>query len=771
MAKEPLHGNPQQQGFSAAQKKGKTTSGYYPTDEQAQTFQFVYRDRYRMMKESRDRTNFMRDLDKWERQWEGYRVIRDENKDEWQSNHTVPMTISVVQTAVSEIVRQNIRPFFRPRGPADQPTITLLQHIWDYAWEVSHSDLMLYDVVMDLLINGTAITQEYYKKDYVYRYTRSLSEDQRKVLEKHKVLDYDDVCGEIVKPQEFFVDETARGFSGPYSARDCIRRYIMDINDFHLVYDGSPWDMYQNAHLVTPGGDTSYYEWYKPPEQIDSTKQVEVLHYWAERPIDRWVITANQVVVYDGENPYKHKRLPFAKADDVKRVHRFYSKGEPEILESIQDEANTLRRMIIDRNHLDIDKMFFVSNKLGLDEEDTVARPHGIIPTDDVNGAKPIEYGDIPRSVELSYKHLEDDSTIGTGINPRAQSLPQSTTATEAAILKESTLRRIETKVWLLRKSYLRRIGELRFSNIMQFYKQPQIEEIVGKEGTDEYENQIQDLTSRGRIQEVEGKKYAVNYRQIPIKQKQLSFGATGMIEQPSTDSYTFFELNDDAFRFIERGRFAVRFDSGPNIEISKPLQQQKDLELFDRLLQVAQMFPGSYDPVKLGDMVVRDYEKNPDDLKPEQQVDQNEEANQRMKLQLQLAQMENTQMMNSMDVPATPFASPAHTLIHIDFFDKQPLQSTDPKQKAIIEIFTKHIMGEIMAQQAREMQGGQGIPPQQFMPPGGSTAPNFQAQPGTNPTSVSQGITNRPGGMAQPQMKTSDVTQQLNTGGSQPKR
>lgn len=34
-----------------------------------------------------------------------------------------------------------------------------------------------------------------------------------------------------------------------------------------------------------------------------------------------------------------------------------------EDLESIQDEINTLRRMVIDRNHLDIDKMFLVSNE------------------------------------------------------------------------------------------------------------------------------------------------------------------------------------------------------------------------------------------------------------------------------------------------------------------------------------------------------------------------------------------------------------------------
>jgi len=84
-----------------------------------------------------------------------------------------------------------------------------------------------------------------------------------------------------------------------------------------------------------------------------------------------------------------------------------------------------------------------VATWLNLSEEDLIARPHGFIPTDDINAIKAVEYNDVPRSVELSMKHLEDDATIATGINPRAQALPTTGTATEAAILKESTLKRI----------------------------------------------------------------------------------------------------------------------------------------------------------------------------------------------------------------------------------------------------------------------------------------------------------------------------------------
>jgi hypothetical protein len=777
MDKPILHGNTQDKGFNTAQKKGFTKQPgirevYTPTDQQRETFNFVYNERYRRMRDAEDREKFLRGADRWEKQWEGFRVERKEA--DWQSNHVVPITISVVQTALSELVRQNMRPFLRARGPADVAKITLLQHIWDYGWEVSNSDLLMYDVLQDMLIYGIGITQEYYKKDYVHRFNRSVI-NGKEHIDKERILKYDDVAGEIVKPQEFFVDELARDFDGPFAARDCIRRYIMDIDAFHELYDGSIWDQFGNADKVRPGGDTSYYEFYRPPEGIDTSRQVEVLHYWAERPVDRWVIIANEVVVRDKDNPYKHKKLPFSRAVDIKRVHKFYPKGEPELLESIQDEANTLRRMIIDRNHLDIDKMFLVSNKLGLDDEDTIARPHGIIPTDDVNGAKAIEYGDIPRSVTLSLQNLEDDSTIATGINPRAQALPQAGTATEAAILKESTLRRIETKLWLFRKIYLRRLGELRLSNMLQFYSEPTLEKIVGDEADSEYQQQIMSLQQQGRLQTIDNEKFKVNYRTIPIQDKSMSVGADGAMSEGPANGTTFFQLKSQYFMPVERGGYDIRFDAGPNIDISKPLLKQQDLELFDRLLQVAQIFPGTYDPGKLGDMILKDYDKNPKDIKPDQQVDPAQEANQRFQMQLNLAQMENQQLINGADVPSTPYASPAHTMVHVEFMHSPSFQKLDNKKdKKIIEAFTKHAIGEIMAQTARN-QAGPGVPqgpdqqgPQGFAPPGGTTSPQFGPSQ-TTPTSVSQGITNRPGGMAQPKMRPGQVTPALNPGGEGP--
>ncbi len=780
---------------------------YQPTDEQRDTIRTVYK-RRKQMEDSTDRQKAIGQWDQWEKQYEAWREAR--LQDDWQSNHVTPLTLSIVETALSEIIQQNLRPFILPRGDEDTMKAQVMQYIWEFAWEISDGDSVTYDIIKDMLMFGTAIAQEYYRVDK--RKVGAVSTDGKAITTAYKeVTDYDDVCTEVVKLQDFFVDEFARGFTGPYAARDCIRRYIMDIHEFHRMYDNSVWDQFGDADKVRAGGDRNHYEFFRPPEGMNTNDQVEVLHYW-NKPTDKFIIVANDVLVRDGSNPYKHKELPFARAVDIKRVHRFYGKGEPELLESIQDELNTLRRMIIDRNHLDIDKMFLISNKLGLEEEDLMARPHGLIPTDDPNGVRPIEYGDIPRSVEMSIQNLEDDSTISTGIDPRAQALPQAGTATEASILKESTLKRISLKIWLIKKEYLMRIARLRMANILQFYPQPKIEEVLGDKRTQEYQQSIATMQQAGTLTTIGGKAYQKKFKTVRTPGKQMNFDAKGnLASATSITGHGFFQLRPEYFMPVADGGFDIKYDVGANIEISKPLMQQQNLDLFDRFAKIALEVPGSYDIVKLGDNVLRDYNKNPDDLKPDQPTQ--DPNGQRQQMQIQMASMENTQMMRGIPVPATPFSSPIHTRIHITFMQSPDFTKLG-NDSPIIKNFTNHVTGEMMAQEQRNQQAGMVTPtqqpgqPQQPQPEPPKVSVQIKAdalssigqemlkeegllhtpptptQPGqdpnaqdgqsgqaassqTQPTSLAQGQVGKPGQMNTPQVPMGKVNPAINNGGN----
>lgn len=102
--------------------------------------------------------------------------------------------------------------------------------------------------------------------------------------------------------------------------------------------------------------------------------------------------------------------------------------------------------MRIDRQHLDIFKTFFVSNKETIDEDEAIIAPSRFVYVDDPNSIRPLEYRDINPSAYHEEELLKQDGRDVTGIlSPQPTS-----TATDAAIQKESTMRALRMKIWLL---------------------------------------------------------------------------------------------------------------------------------------------------------------------------------------------------------------------------------------------------------------------------------------------------------------------------------
>lgn len=674
---------------------------YTPTKLEKKMRDFVY-DRKFAMESSKDRKDVEKEWRNGREQWEAMR--RERSSDDWQSNHYVPLTTAVIETAMSEMIDQSPGPQILPRGSEDSPKASIMEHVFRYSWEISDSDLAEEDILHDALICGTGIGQEYYFKDIRKIQTKRKNNSQQ--YEEEEMVDYDDVLLEPVKLEDFYIDENSRGFTGPYAARDCIRRYIMNMDDFKNFFKGETWDPFGNAKYVQPGGDTNYYEKYKPPQGIDHSKQVEVLWYYSVKPEDWMIILANDVVVVMGPNPYKHKQLPFARAVDVKRTHKFYGKGEPALLESIQDEMNTFRRMVIDRNHLDIDKMFYGSNRLNLSDEDTIARPHGFIPVGDAENIKAVEYGDIPRSVELSIKHLEDDSTIVTGINPRAQALPTTGTATEAAILKESTLKRLRLKVRRFEREFLVRIARLRVPNILQFYSQPKLEDITGEAAKADFQEEMKKLEAKGLVIKQGKQVFKKKFKEMRLEGKEMTFspsdGSPRM--QDSAEPFSFFELMPEYF-MPNKGGYDIKIVAGSTLPVSKALMDSKIKEVFDRLAPIALQIPGSYDIKKLGDLIARMNDINPSDISVDAPQQSDQEA--RLQILVDLANQENKLIMQGQNVPPLEYSSPVHTAIHVQYMsspDFQALEPSDPR----VQVMTNVVTGELASQAEREgMQGG----------------------------------------------------------------
>lgn len=720
--------------------KAKINSAYHPSDKEQELRKWVYQ-RYYDMQYAPARQRAEKKWEQGEKSWDAYRKERD--PDDWQSDYYIPLTTGVVESILAETVDQSPRPLILPRSPEDSPKATVMKHIFNYTWDVADGDENVQKIFKGTLIRGTGIGQEYYLKDRrLVRDVTGMRKVKRKTeldTEEREVFEYDDVMLEDVSLWDFYVDEKARDINrGGYKARDCIRRDIMNYRDAKIFFSGDVWNPVGNFRFVKPGGNTDYYQFYKPPQGINHGEEVEVLWYWGRRPEDLLVIVINDVVVKMGPNPYRHKWLPFARAVDISKLDQFYGKGEPELLESIQEELNTIRRMTIDRHHLDIDKTFIVPPTLSLDEQDLIARPHGIIVADNPKDVQPLEYGDIPVSVQITTKSIQEDAVRVTGVDDRIQSLQKSpSTATEAAILKESTLKRIRMKIRGFENGFLTDIARMRVANILQFYSQPRLEKIVGDAGSNEYKAEMARLAREGMLSVYEGTPMKKQYKQIPVEGKELVPDERGTIMERTINGTSFFTVRPEYFMPVARGGYEIKFEAGAELPISKPLMQSKIQEMYDRLLPIAVGGVTNYDPEKLADMLVKTMDLNPQELKREEAVEEQGIEGQRLQMAIDMAGQENQQALAGKPIPpdGTPYVPPAHTMVHIAFL-KSPsmVQAPQPNYERLL----RHITGEMQAIAMRQggtaglsANMGQGSAPSQQS---GKTAPMMMGTPPTGP-------------------------------------
>lgn len=695
---------------------------YVPNPKQDEILRWVYQ-RLEDMKQARQPFEVI--WDKAMKQYEALRPPKDLN--DWQSNIVPPFTTSIIEAELSELIEQLKMPKVVARGEEDRSKSTIVNYVLKYLWEIGNADIEQYKVIKEALILGTAVGQNYYWKDQrkVQLLVKYDSEKGIEEFEEKTIADFDDDYFEYVSLWDFYIDESARSVNaGPYKANDCIRRYVLPLETFKQTYQGKIWDPYNAARFVVPGNDTNHYQYYKPPQGINKD-EVEVLWYWSRNP-DKLVIVANDVLIKEGPNPYNHKQLPFFQAVDIFRPNQFYHKGEPELLESIQDELTTIRRQRLDRTHLDTDKMFLVSNREQLTDQDLIVEPHKPIYVEDpTKSIVPLDYAQTPQTAYLEEDRLKEDGERVTGVDIRSLSVKSSGSATEAAILKEATLRRLRLKLWLIARTCLVEQTRLRVADIMQFYSKPKIQSIVGMK-----EAELKIAMEKGTMREINGEKFLEMPRTIRTTDVQLERQPTGTIIEKDRKGENYFDVRPEDVVPSKLG-FDIKVAVDPTFPVSKPLLQEQVRELFASPLMEAAIANGIIDLKKSVDKVLEVNDFDPADFEPRKP----EEDAINPEQMIEMAGLENEQMLKGVEVPGLGFANREHTDIHLAFMLSEEFANAFRQNPNLINIFTRHILDEEVAQQNRAkgvQAGGQpGQPGAQNTTQGVAASSAAAAQPG----------------------------------------
>ena len=578
---------------------------YKPSEQEKK----VLADSYKDFNNARDqREHVDKNWEAFEKQWEGYYADELEDADrssssEYRSNVWVPMTYWLTMTAMTEIVQQDPTLTMLPSSKEDEVFAKIMEEIAAATLDKGNFLIEWYKLCMNAGIFGTGFLYEYYRCDS--RVIKELSEYDPKTNKfeytKKKISEYEDVYAESFSPYHAYPDPKATSMD---NCRYFFRRFIHGENDFKAKYK----DKFKNVDYVKGAGrsldENVDWEWWDTTGlNYLEDDQIETLWGW-DKVEDRMVVMANGVLLTEPDMPipYKHKQIPIISMPWVMRPNRFWGKGMCEMLEKLQYERNVSRNLALDQARLNILKVFFVNAEEGITPDQLQLKPGLAISVkgDPRNAVYPLEYSDLKSSYFKLDEMTDQDSVRATGIAPELTGVSKAETATQASIMKEATLKRMQLQILMYYKDSLTRFGRLRVHNIQQFYKDPiKVEAVVGEDDTEYYVRQ---------------------YREIRMKNKALGYDGENVTMQrnPEIDEeYSYFQTIPELLMNEKTGEY-YNFDIKVNIEsgikVSKALQQEKERDLFELMRD-----DPTIDQTKLKEGYLKSLDKTPEDYIVEQ--------------------------------------------------------------------------------------------------------------------------------------------------------
>lgn len=661
-------------------------------------------DRYEDMRNFADRKEAEADWEYADKQFRLYEESVDAR--DWRAHLNMPDAFAAIQAQNQETIERTSRPVLQRVEDSDRNIEEFSNAILQHNMNKTDFDYQYFLSKQSAASRGTAILWDYYRVDKrIVQDLKGVDEETGELtFVEREITDFDDDYTEQLDLEYFQVDPAATSIE---EAIDCIRREILEIEEFQRIYGDKPG--FEYTEYVLPGGDTTTKSFFKMPKDVRE-QDVEVLHYY-NRASDEYIIVANNIPIHVGPLRTKHKELPFAVVYQYRVPGRFWGMGIPKIIKSLSEERKALRHLNLDRQKLQINKSFIHNRAFDLDEEDLVSQPHNIIGVDTgglpLNQVlQPLEYGDVPPSYFRTEEILLEDIRRAHGIDDRIQGVNQGGTATEAAILKESSLKRLNMLMILNEMDTLRRVGRLKWSNIQFFYPTPRFERIFE-------DNEVRTKKTNRKIS-IEGKKFSLKTDETSNKQELVMNEIAGR---------SVLELDKKKAGFMQ-GEYDVVMNSNAENNFSKAIKQAKTTEMVN-IIASNEVLAAQLDPRKAVEEILRVNEFDPTKWLSNGGMTAADAR--------RMARAEIELMRRGIELVPTKEASEEHILEEARFTKTAEFEALPENIKEIIE---DHIMGELEGddiESLTENLRGAGQPQAQSTVEG-NPAPNIQPTGGAGP-------------------------------------
>jgi len=333
-------------------------------------------------------------------------VLDSEKKNNYRSTLKVPYIKQIVDTILPRLVSSKPKINVLPVEDTDIGDAQAMEKFVDWQWEKLRLYQKIKQWVKTALIYGVGILKLGWDYD-------------------EEVADEDKPWVELVSNYDVFKSPNTSTLDGEWvifkQERDLAevkknKKYINLDKLEGLV--GIDSDTNKNKELSSRG--------LSAPKK-DGRKKVVLYEYYGklslkedEEEKDYFVVLANNEVVLriaplDEVSPCG---IPFVALFDDPMPLDFWATGEVQPLMALQDELDTLRRQRLDNRNLIINHMWLVNKDGGVNWDDFVSRPGGIIECADINAVKPLPVNDTSGSSVQEESIVKQDMDRTSGIFP-----------------------------------------------------------------------------------------------------------------------------------------------------------------------------------------------------------------------------------------------------------------------------------------------------------------------------------------------------------------
>lgn len=448
----------------------------------------------------------------WKRAMLNYEGVSRENPDDPRDEQVVaPFAFIFVEAKTAEEVKTTHEyQFTAVEEAGDQWKVDLLNDVNKHVQRKTKIRSKLHQVYRDKNLFGTSIVRVGYRRTMRVIKERILGDMDGEAFEweEREVPVYDDIFIENVSPYNFLIDPNATTMD---DAEDCAHFHIKNWDTFNETYTNDK--RYKNTEHVRPGIFHKFGERLSTHLGNADRNQVLMAEYFSKMR-DEWITYANGIEIRADPLPDDHKELPFvsfhnhanyatgywkdffdlrspssgkqvAPSTDLYPHQMFWTRGDPELLRDLIDLRTGFARSAFRAAKLAGESIVATQGTFRFDERKEWRSGDQAVGAMGRFQVQPLGQTNAP-SFQFMFNIIDEMMILSAGVDPRILADQKTKTATEAAVQRETALRRLEENIEFNEENGMLRLGKFILQLIQQYYTIPELVRITGKDGKED---------------------------------------------------------------------------------------------------------------------------------------------------------------------------------------------------------------------------------------------------------------------------------------------